>query len=293
MDLETNKYWTDCGEKHLLFNRETGWREIHKGLKLVVQGYIVLIAGTVLGAVLVWLAVDGRLVAQQPQEGQQDRTALLLLGVLALGLTAVFSYGLVLTGQWRCLMYAPQTQNAKELMYVCINCIVIGSLLNVAGVYLDGGRTYAALQQGVGGLEQIDLLSTGNLIQLASGALGVFGSLVFSQFLRNLASCFNDRARVRSVDLNLVLVGLLLGGSIGTMFLVPRLAPRAELLPWLAGGWLVCFAWHLWLVRSVRRCVADGLERTLAQTGAPAPEANPVALYTRSGLHRLIRKASF
>jgi len=146
MNLETNKFWRDCSETHLQFNRETGWREIRKGLHLVVLGYLVLIAGAVLGAVLIWLAVDGGLVAQQPQGGQQDRAAFLLVGTLVLGLTAVFSYGLVLTGQWRCLMYAPQSQNAKELMYVCINCVVIGSLLNVAGVYLDGGRTYAALQ---------------------------------------------------------------------------------------------------------------------------------------------------
>src|SRR5262249_32261999 len=152
-------------------------------------------------------------------------------------------------------------------MYVCINCVLIGSLLNVVGVYLDGGQTYAALQQGVRGLDQIDLLSPGNLLQLISGALGLFGSLVFSQFLRNVASCFDDRSRVGSVDLNLGFVGLLLGSSIGTLFLVPRLAPRGELLPWLAGGWLVCFAWHLWLVRSVRRCVEDGLERSLAQSG--------------------------
>lgn len=293
MSLTTVKFLQDAGDTPSQFNVESGWQEISRGLGHVVWGYAVLIGGCLLGAGLLWLALDGRVVTGWAGATEQDRESVLALGVLTLGLTAFLSYGLVLMGQWRCLMYAPERQNAKELMYLCLNCVFLASALNVVGVILDGARSYAALQQGWEGVEGIDVWSTGNLVQLGSAGLGLFASLVFSQFLRNVASCFNDRARVRSVDLNLALVGLLLGGSAGTLFWVHRLASKAEMLPWLVGGWLLCFAWHLWLVHSVRRGVADCLRRQPALAVRPAPHraAAGIALHSLSGLRRLANKA--
>jgi hypothetical protein len=43
-----------------------------------------------------------------------------------------------LRSQWRCLTYAPERQGARELMYVCLNLVVIASLMNVAVAVLDG-----------------------------------------------------------------------------------------------------------------------------------------------------------
>jgi hypothetical protein len=292
VSLTTVKYLQDAGDTPWQFNAETGWREISRGLGHVVRGYAVLVGGSVLGAGLLWLALDGGLVTTWAGATERDRENVLALGVLTLGLTALLSYGLVLAGQWRCLMYAPERQNAKELMYICLYCVFLASALNVLGVILDAGGSYAALQQGWEGVERIDGWSAGNLAQLGSAGLGLFASLVFSQFLRNVASCFNDRARVRSVDLNLALVGLLLGGSGGTLFLVHRLASKAEMLPWLVGGWLLCFAWHLWLVNSVRRGVDEALRRHAAVAVLPAPHraAGSLALHSLSGLRRLANK---
>ena len=269
---------------------DKGWQDISKGLTLVVQGYLVLVIGGVLGAGLVWLAVRrGRpLPGLEFARGAGD--GLLLLGVVTLGLTALLSYGLVLGGLWRCLMYAPQRQSAKELMYVCITAILMASLLNVAGVWADGDRAYAALQHGWDDRAQLELHSPGVLLQLGSAGLGLFGSLVFSQFLRNAAGCFNDRARMRSVDLNLALVGLLLGGSVGTVFFVHRVA--LQLLPWLAGGWLLCLAWHLLLVRGVRRCVEEGFRtqpsiRAALPPGEETKASGAITMHSLSGLRRL------
>jgi hypothetical protein len=293
MSLTTAKYLPDGGDTPLQFNVESGWQEICRGLGHVVWGYAVLVGGCLLGAGLLWLALDGRLITTWAGATVQDRQSVLALGVLTLGLTAFVSYGMVLTGQWRCLMYAPERQSAKELMYLCLNCVFLASGLNVLGVILDGGRSYAALRDGWEGVERIDLWSAGNLAQLGSAGLGLFASLVFSQFLRNVASCFHDRARVRSVDLNLALMGLLLGGSAGTLFWAHRQALKTEMLPWLVGGWLLCFAWHLWLVNSVRRGVADGLGGRPALTVLPAPHrtAGGVALHSLSGLRRLANQA--
>jgi hypothetical protein len=293
VSLITLKYLQDAGDTPWQFNAETGWQEISRGLGHIVRGYAVLIGGSVLGAGLLWLALDGGLVTTWACPRERDQEDILMLAVLVLGLTALISYGLVLAGQWRCLMYAPERQKAKELMYVCLNCVFLALALNVLGVILDGGRSYAALQQGWAGVESIEGWSVGNLAQLGSAGLGLFASLVFSVFLRNVASCFNDRARVWNVDLNLTLVGLLLGGSGGTLLWVHGLTLKAEMLPWLAGGWLLCFAWHLWLVNSVRRGVDEGLRREAAVGVEAAPQrtAGSLALHSLSGLRRLADKA--
>lgn len=285
MTLVTEKYLHAPAENALQFNSETGWRAVSRGLRLVVLGYVVLIGGTALGLALLRLGLaDGPLVRNAAGE---DRGLLLLLALGALGLTALCSYGLVLVGQWRCLMYSPQAQHAKELMYVCFTCVLLASLLNGFGAYLDDGRTYAALRAGPDELDRLDLWGAGNLLQLGSAALGLFGAWVFSGFLRAVAGCLQDRAQARRVDVSLLLMGLLLGGSVGALFLVQRLSFRAQSVPWLVGGWLLCFALHLNAVHGVSRCLQAGLRRGLSRTMVRIVPHGAVPMHTLSGLHRL------
>jgi hypothetical protein len=292
MSLQSAQYLKDAGDRPWEFDGGPGWREISTGLRLVSRGYRALLLGSLVGLLFVWLAISHRAPAGL-RDNRENRDLLLLFAVLTFGLTGVISYGLVLAGQWRCLMYAPPGRSVKELMYVCFHCLLIGSGLNVVGTYLDGGRTYAALREGWAGLEGFDPWTAGNMMQLGSVLLGVAGSLVFGQFLRSVADCLQDRRRARAVDLNLWFMGLLIGGSLGVHLFVRRLSVKAEALPWLVGGWLLCFAWHLWLVSSVHRCVENGLNRFAEAGGARAPEGGlgAVLIHTLSGLHRLARDA--
>jgi hypothetical protein len=287
MSLITAKYVNASTETALQYNSETGWRAVSRGLRLVVLGYIILIGGTGLGLALLRLGLsDAPLI--RTAAGAEDRDLVLLMALGALGLTALFSYGLVLVGQWHCLMYSPQAQHAKELMYVCFNCVLMASLMNGLGAYLDGGSTYAALRAGPDELDRLDLWSAGNLLQLGSAALGLLGAWLFSGFLRTVASCLQDRARARSVDVSLLLMGLLLGGSVGALFLVQRLSFRAQSVPWLVAGWLLCFALHLSAVNGVSRCLQAGLRRGLSRTMIRVVPRGAVAMHTLSGLHRMV-----
>jgi hypothetical protein len=189
-------------------------------------------------------------------------------------------------------MYSPQAQHAKELMYACFNCLLMASLLNALGAYLDGGQVYATLRGGLDELDRLDLWSAGNLLQLSSAVLGLLAALVFSGYLRTVAGCFRDTARVRRVDLSLWLMGLLLGGSVGALFCVQRLSFRAQSIPWLVGGWLFCFALHLYAVGGAYRCVQGGLRR--GRWSGPSLRQDPgaaVGVRSLSGLHRLAKKA--
>jgi hypothetical protein len=306
VSFSTAKYF-DTRETPLRFNQKSAWLGLHKGLGLVMWGCAMLVTGGTLGLILLW------------QAGSQDpllpwlepyRSILLLIGVLTLALTGLLSYGLILIGQWRCLMNAPQQPNTREFLHVCLYSILLALILNVMGVCLDGSRTYAALQRGGVDLATFDAGSTGNLLQAGAAGLGLFSSLLFSQFLRNVARCFNARNQMGRVDTNLAFVALLLGGSIGTLFWSYRAAFRPEVLPWLLGGWLACVVWHLVLVSGVRGCVAEGLSGCLevelpgrvegkpCEPPAPKPKHTPArvlgvkALQTLSGLRRLAKKAN-
>jgi len=292
VSLATAKYFKDGGESPFQFKLEAGWQEISRGLGLVVLGYTILVVGATIGPLFIWLSLNGESLLDRLGAGREEMDALLLLGVLTVALTAILSYSIVLIGHWRCLMYAPERQNAKELMYLCINSVFLASILNVAAVWLDGGRTYAALQGGLGEVMKLGPRSAGVLLQVGSAGLGLFSSLIFSLFLRTVANCFNDQVRVRNVDFNLAFVGLLLGGSVGTLLYMRTLAVQAEVVPWLAGGWLLCFAWHLILVRSVRRCVNDRLGQSKVVRILPAPKSasGVLPIHSLSGLRRLASK---
>ena len=290
MSLRSADFLQHVNDQPMQYNGGPGWQQISAGLQLVSVGYCVLLLGSAAGTVFVWLALSGPTAGDGPSE----RNPFPLMAAATLFLTALFSYGLVLAGQWRCLMYAPQRHSAKELMYICFHCLLVGSLLSAIGAWLDGGKTYAALQQGWAGLQGLDFWSAGNLMQVGSVLMGVLGSLVFSQFLRNVADCFSDRRGARAVDLNLWFMGLMIGGSVGALFFVRALTLKGDTLPWLVSGWLLCFAWHLWLVLRVRRCVADGLRRVAVQWAPPVPAAGvgAVLTHTLSGLRRIARNAS-
>ena len=91
------------------------------------------------------------------------------------------------------------------------------------------------------------------------------------------------------MDVSLLLMGLLLGGSVGALFLVQRLSFRAQSVPWLVAGWLFCFALHLNAVHGVSRCLQAGLRRGLSRTMLRIVPHGAVTLHTLSGLHRMVK----
>jgi hypothetical protein len=279
--------------------REAGWKGIGTGLALVMWGYGILVAGSILGPVLLWLAVDGARQFPELERLKGERGTLVLVGALILGVTALLSYGLLLAGQWYCLMSSP-LQRGQGFLCICLTTVILAATLTVFGAIQDGKGTYTALQQGGAELARLNPSSPGSLLLITSAALGLFGSLIFSQFLRCIATRFDDYNRMRSVDFNLTCVGVLLGGSVGAMICAHRFAFRPDVLPWLAGGWLGCIAWHLLLVWSVRACVKEGLAAGFADVvpesapsvEVPVPMAKPgaITMNTLSGLRRLASK---
>jgi hypothetical protein len=289
MEISTLKYFRNPDENPLQFNPESNGRAISAGLGLVACGYGILVAGGVIGSVLVWQALEEAPSLRRLGVPYEMIEGFLPLGVTIVALTALLSYGLVMLGHWRCVIHAPQQKSGRMLMYTCLNLVVLASVMYVLGAYREYGRTYLALQRGWREVAQLDPLTTGNLLQGVAALLGVISLFFFSLFLRGVASCFHDRAGMRHVDLYLVFVALLVGGSLGTYLCSYHLVSRALMLSWIASGWLLCFAWHVFLIRRIRRCVEDGLRRGLVEN-LHQGTAGTVKLHRLSGLYRIAMK---
>jgi hypothetical protein len=283
MTLDTARFLQNTDNQPQQYE-ESGWRQIRTGLLIVAIGYGVLILGSITSGALIRLAISGKYLPS-PGEEEDLQKVFTWLTASALVVTAVCSYSLVMLGQFRCMMYAPPRHCAREVMYVCCQCLLVAAVLNGLGVYLDEGKTFAALQDGWHGVRRPNPWSVANLMHLASFVLGVISTLVFSLYLRKVAECFDDSRGAKAVDLNLVFMGLIIGGSAGACLCMGGLKLKGVTLVWPAAAWLLCLIWHLWLVLRIRRCVYDGL-RKASEERIPILPTGTMQTSTVSGLHR-------
>src|SRR5262245_16202844 len=88
MDLHTAQYLQNTNEQATQYNGGPGWREISRGLRLVALGYCVLVVGSIVGPLLVWLAVTSSVEVDSAAD-RDARGLALLFAALVFLLTAV------------------------------------------------------------------------------------------------------------------------------------------------------------------------------------------------------------
>jgi hypothetical protein len=133
----------------------------------------------------------------------------------------------------------------------------------------------------------------GSLLVLGSAGLGVVGTVFFTQFLRNVASCFDDRRLIRQVDGSVGLLGLLVGGSVGLLLCTRGLSWLPALWLGVGGCWVGCLAWQACLcARAGWRIEGTLRARDRTREGPPAEVVTrAVGVRTLSGLRRIINQS--
>ena len=115
MSLATAKYVsaaTESGHGALHDPDWNSWLPISRGLRMVVLGYRVLVAGAILSPPLLWLGIHEGPWSEWLEQHKRHPHALLFLGLIVLALTALFSHGWLLRGYALCLNYAPRHRGA-------------------------------------------------------------------------------------------------------------------------------------------------------------------------------------
>jgi uncharacterized membrane protein len=241
----------------LLF--EPGWPDVRQGLGLILRGYFVMIAAILLVAA-VFVFLFGLDPADRSKTSWQVRDIGLFLGLGALAVGSLYSYGCIVVGHWRCLMNAPERHGAKWLMFACITCVLAGPALNFASG-LSGIQRTPKVQRGLKDMGEVKYTKEGAIMQAASGGINVLGTVFFMLFLRAVARCFEDATRAWLANLYLIFVVFVFGLTVLMVFASggPAL-PTAHLLE-LGAAWLACFLGYLFMVANAHIGISRGLAR--------------------------------
>jgi len=221
------------------------WKEVRKGLKLVVLGYCFLILLAVPGLVLLFLS---QALPVNPLPALSP-TQVVILGWVLTGVGTTLMFGLLLLGQRRCLNHAPQLHGSRELMFICFLCTFVGAAC-------------LGISWGFGGLDNIkalvDILETWRhypirhapeLLQLAAALMFLLNCLFVTAFLRSVLKCVAP-SQTGPVSGLFWAVWFLGGATIGLL-----MTPVSELLRIVSGAWVVAFLWHVSLILFTRRSI--------------------------------------
>jgi hypothetical protein len=260
MDLSTMRYLEpapDPVSTKPAGSEDMAWTEVTKGLLTVFAGYLlgILNVGAMLG--VLWFATEGFKNTLDKVKG--DQFSVLLIGSSVLFFSAIFSAYLVLRGNWRCVVNAPERRSAKWLMFASTVCICAGPTLNVASALVhDVGKKpderasevdpkpsfeKTAIRY-VSRVRDNDLAS---FLQLASGIITPLGPVFFVLFLRAIHRCLENFLAARFTELYLMFLVLMIVGSLA-MLLDPRVKIKIDLLAGLSVATLVASAWYLLLI---------------------------------------------
>jgi hypothetical protein len=248
---------------------ETGWDDVASGLGRILFGYVVFLLGVAVGVTLVLVSAYGWLFGDGARPNRLPSISVMwqfYIGLGILSVIGVFGYLIIMGGQWKCLHGASERHGARWLMFFCLTALLAGPALNGASFY-GGVQRYPELRRGLRGLSQIQFTVAGRHMQFASAAATGLYSLLFLLFLRAVARCHDSSRHLVLVNVGIVLVILLLGGTVYTGYLAFKgdLPDDTPILQdprvWVAGGWLVLFIYYLFLIGSLRNCVKESLAR--------------------------------
>src|SRR5262249_44605673 len=131
-----------------------------------------------------------------------------------LGLTLLVGGVLLLVGQCRCVRHAPDRNGAKPWVFVSVTALIVGLVLTLATGALAVLENYPTQQAGWQGAQELTASLTVRILPLTAAGVVVLAVVLFSLFLRAVASCFRDEARSRHLDCFLLFTCFLVGGSL-------------------------------------------------------------------------------
>jgi hypothetical protein len=249
---------------------EPTWDDVARGLRKVVVGYLVLLAGIAVASALIVgsvLSMGG--FGRPPARLSIGAMWQFYLGLGVLSVTSLVSWGMVLAGKFRCLLNAPERHLARWFIFLCVFCIFVGPIFNTAaGIALT--EKPIQFKHGARGLQDIQLTKTGRIINSVGLVCEMLSPLAFLLFLRAIARCLE--LKVHLVIMNVfIAVAVGLTGATGYLLFAPPRDPRMLVLYLLClgGGWLACGLAFLVMTLVMRNSIFYALDRVRSPLEAP------------------------
>jgi hypothetical protein len=250
---------------------EYGWPAVRSGLHSILLGYLVVVGMGVFAALLV-VGVVYTVSQAQGLPDFVDAALLIYAGIGILFLMGLGSFTLIVKGSIRCLINAPERCGARWLMFVSTLCVVIGPALNFVSGLVGPKVKPVMVARTTGAADEVNqiLREYGKSLQvrdgrayvaLAGNVTNLLSGIFFVLFLRAVARCFDDVARMRVAEAYLLFSGLLTAASV-YFFLNPlELLANPQFILLLVGAWVLSGLWYFMLLLSTSACIFEGLER--------------------------------
>jgi hypothetical protein len=235
---------------------ELCWPEVANGLSRVLIGYVVLFLGLILGIGLLVLAIVG---FQQNLKGGKPNSAFwweLYGGLGVLKIVGLISFGIIVGGQWKCVLHVTERHGARWIMFLCIACLFIGPAFQIAAG-IAAWEQIAELNKQPGKLGDLHLNAWTQRLQLTGFVICTLYPLSFILFLRAVAICLRATWQLWLVN-TFLLFGVIVGAA--SMFTVYKHplggppVPGVQALV-LCGLWLVMLVVYFALIAIMRVCI--------------------------------------
>ncbi len=240
---------------------ELGWKEVAKGLTKILIGYAIWVVGYVLGVGLVLLPLIQANFKLESTRMGIPQLWMFYAGLGILSVTGMLSCGIVMGGKWKCMINASERNNCRWLLFVCVASLAMSMALGLLSS-LAGLKIQPEFSRGVAGLGRMRFSTVGVVFNLSSVGLCMAYGCTFALFLRSVAQCMDSRWHVRLVDLFLSFFVPL---TIASVFLTYRVITGDEQmikpLLFVGVGWIGCFAFWIYMIASVRRCILRTLDK--------------------------------
>lgn len=229
---------------------EKAWGEVASGLGRVLMGYAVLVFGLMVASALLYSSIQPLLANKTMKI---EHMWFFYAGLAVAKLTGLAAWGLIIAGQWRCLMSSSERNGAKWVIFMCMTCVVMGPVLHMLAWFAGLStpvRWYAGPQAFHGA--RIRFTQAGTYIMAASLISTFLYKASFWWYLQTVAACMGaTKARV-FVVMFLALTVAMTAGTIYWMF--GGLHPNrvTDYAPFIAAGWVfLAFYWvvMIWVVK--------------------------------------------
>lgn len=238
--------------------KEQAWADVAGGLGKVLFGYLALVIGW-LTAGAFFYAAFAPLLNHKPMK--ITHLWYFYIGIATLNISGLLSWGLILAGQWRCLMSSAERRGARWIMFFCMTCVVMGPVLHFLA-WTGGLSTPVKWGGGPQAFHEMKIKFTLLGIYLMSASLVTSGlyKLSFWYYLQTVAGCMEAPKASAFVRLFLVLTAAMAGFTGWWFFGNLHANLSNDLVKWVVLGWVaLSFYWVAMIV-----VVKVAIEQTMA-----------------------------
>jgi hypothetical protein len=218
-----------------VLHSERSWDRVSSGLGKTLLGYVIGLVGLIVG-LGVTITPLLQMMAHKPQK--IEHVWMFYIGLAIIKLSGLFAWGLIIGGQFQCLMSSPERHGAKWVIFFCLTCIVMGPALYFLA-WFAGLSVPINWQMGLAGVQKVRFNTFGLGMMIASAVCSVLYTLSFWYYLGVVAKCMRSKSAILMVGMNSLVLGCATAFTAYLCFNLDHVMRQPMLAAVAGGAWII------------------------------------------------------